>query len=226
MIPPTKGSPAALGLTARPRLRGWSHLLATVPALAMTGVLLGLAAGHPDRQVELLVYGLSAVALFAVSGTYHTRTWSPPRRALMRRLDHATIFLLVAGTYTPVSLTLLSGAWRVVIFTTAWVLAAVGMVLVVSTLRIPRWVLAGCYLLQGWVAIAALPVIGSAVGGGGLALVLVGGGLYTLGAVAYAVRWPTPVPGWFGYHEVFHLLVIAANALFFAFMVTQVARRA
>jgi hemolysin III len=210
---------------AKPRLRGWSHLAATVPALVMTVTLVALAHGHMGRQFALLVYGASSVLLFAVSGIYHTFNWAPPRRALLRRLDHANIFLLVAGTYTPVVLTLLSGAWMITLISVVWAIAVVGIALVVPSMRLPRQLLAGLYVTQGWVAIIALPVIVGAVGGGGMVLILTAGGLYTLGAFAYAFRWPTVVKGWFEYHEVFHVFVIAANAMFFSFMVVEVAGR-
>lgn len=212
-------------MPGRPHLRGWSHAVATAPAAVGTVILVVLARGHVGRQFALALYGVSSVVLFGVSGLYHVGTWSPRRRALLRRLDHANIFLLVAATYTPVTLSLLNGAWMITIISTVWGLALLGICLVVPTLRVPRGLLAGCYLLQGWVAIAALPVITGVVGGGGLALMLAGGLLYTVGALAYAFKWPNPVPRWFGYHEVFHLFVIAANALFFTFMVAEVARR-
>lgn len=213
------------GAGVKPRLRGWSHLIATGPAVAMTVVLLALARGHTGRQFALLVYGAASVVLFAVSGLYHTINWAPRPRALLRRLDHANIFLLVAGTYTPVVLTLLTGAWMITLISVTWAIAAVGIALVVPSTRLPRQVLASLYLVQGWVAIVALPVIVGVVGYSGLALLLAAGGLYSLGAVAYVLRWPTIVKGWFGYHEVFHVFVIAANATFFGFMVAEVARR-
>lgn len=188
-------------------------------------VLVALAGGHPGRQWALLVYCLSATWLFLVSGLYHVGKWTPGQRALLRRTDHANIFVLVAGTYTPVTVALLGGTWRVVILAVVWGIAVVGGAIVVAALGIPRGLLAGMYLLQGWVALAAMPAIAMAVGGGGLAVLLAGGALYTAGAVCYALRRPDPFPDWFGYHEVFHALVIAANACFVAFMVAEVVRR-
>lgn len=210
---------------AKPRLRGWSHAVSTLPAIAGTVVLVLLARGHIGRQFALAAYGFISVLLFAVSGVYHVGTWSPRVRARLRRFDHSNIFLLVAGTYTPVAVTVLGGAWMISILSIVWGLAVIGIAIVVSPLRMPRALLAGCYVLQGWVAIVALPVITSKVGGGGLALLLVGGALYTTGAIAYALKRPNLVPGWFGYHEVFHVFVIAANALFFSFMAAYIAQR-
>lgn len=206
----------------RPRLRGWSHLVATVPWLLGSLALVNLAAGHPGRQAALAVYGAASVWLFAVSGLYHVVTWSPPRRALLRRLDHANIFLLVAATYTPVMLTLTPPAWGISVVAAAWTLAVAGVAVSLSRVALPRWAVASLYLLIGWVAVVAMPVITTAVGVGGLLLLLCAGVLYSLGAVAYAARRPAPNAVWFGYHEVFHALVIAANAVFFAFMMLEV----
>ncbi len=185
-------------------------------------MLVLLAGGHPARQAGLALYGAASVWLFAVSGVYHVVTWSPRPRAALRRLDHANIFVLVAATYTPVMLTLTSPAWGVAIVATVWVLAAAGISVSLSPVTMPRGVLAGLYLLLGWVSVVAIPVIAAAVGVGGLLLLLGAGLLYSAGAVAYALRRPTLAPGWFGYHELFHALVIAANALFFVFMVLEV----
>jgi hemolysin III len=216
------GAARVAAAVARPRLRGWSHLVMSVPALAGTVMLVLLARGDAGRQLALLVYGLSSVLLFATSGVYHVGTWSPPVRARLRRLDHANIFLLIAGTYTPVTLTLLSGAWKVAIICIVWGLAVAGVAVVVSPVPVPRWLLAACYVGMGWVAIIALPVIAGAAGAGPIALIIAAGILYSTGAVLYATRWPRLSPRWFGYHEVFHLLVIAANALFFTLMVVEV----
>jgi hemolysin III len=206
----------------RPRLRGWSHLLVTVPWIAGTVALVGLARGHPGRQAALALYGAASVWLFGVSGVYHVVTWSPRRRAVLRRLDHANIFLLVAATYAPVMLTLATPAWGISIVAVVWTLAAAGIAVSMSHLVLPRWALAGLYLLIGWVSVIALPVVTAAVGADGLMLLLGAGFLYSLGAVAYARRRPALLPSWFGYHELFHALVIAANALLFAFMVIEV----
>ena len=209
-------------IARRPRLRGWSHLVATVPWAVGTVVLVILATGHPARQAGLAIYGAASVWLFGISGLYHVVTWPAPRRAALRRLDHANIFILVAATYTPVMLTLTSAAWGISIVTVVWVLAVAGIAVSFTPLALPRRVLAGLYLLLGWVSVVAMPVIATAVGVGGLMFLLAAGALYSAGAVAYALRRPVLSPRWFGYHELFHALVIAANALFFAFMVVEV----
>jgi hemolysin III len=211
-----------LPTTRRPRLRGWSHLVVALPWAIGTVVLVALAGGHPARQAGVALYGVASVWLFGVSGLYHVVTWPPHRRALLRRLDHANIFVLVAATYTPVMLTLTSPAWGISIVATVWVLALAGVVVSLTPVVLPRGALAGLYLLLGWVSVVAMPVIAVAVGVGGLMLLLGAGLLYSTGAAAYALRRPVLSPTWFGYHELFHALVIAANALFFAFMVIEV----
>jgi hemolysin III len=206
----------------RPRLRGWSHLLATLPWAAGTVALAGLASGHPGRQAALALYGAASVWLFGISGVYHVVTWSPHPRAVLRRLDHANIFVLIAATYTPVMLTLTSPAWGISIVAAVWALAAAGVAVSTTRVALPRWGVAGLYLLIGWVSVIAIPVVTEAVGFGGLMLLLGAGLLYSLGAIAYALRRPVLAPSWFGYHELFHVLVVAANALFFVFMVVEV----
>ncbi len=210
------------GRVPRPRLRGWSHLVATVPWLGGTVALVALAAGHPGRQLAVAVYGTASVWLFLISGLYHVITWSPRRRAMLRRLDHANIFVLVAATYTPVMLTLTARAWGVSVVATVWTLAVAGIAVSMSRVALPRWALAGLYLAVGWVAVAATPVLVAAVGTGGMLMILGAGLLYSAGAVAYALRRPSLAPAWFGYHELFHMMVICANALLFSFMVIEV----
>jgi hemolysin III len=213
---------AAVVSARRPRLRGWSHLVAAVPWAVGTVVLVALAAGHPGRQAGLALYGAASVWLFGVSGLHHVVTWSPRRRAALRRLDHANIFVLVAATYTPVMLTLTSPAWGISIVITVWALALAGAGASLTRMVLPRGALAGLYLLLGWVSVVAMPVIAAAIGVGGMALLLGAGLLYSAGAAAYALRRPALNPSWFGYHELFHALVIAANAMFFTFMLVEV----
>lgn len=202
---------------AKPLLRGWSHAVATVAAAAGTVLLVARTGGDRPKQLSVLVYGLSLVVLFGVSALYHVGTWAPPRRALLRRLDHANIFVLIAGTYTPVAVNVLHGGWRVAVLATLWGAALAGIVGVAPVLRTPRWALIGVYLLMGWVGLLVLPQLAGTVGAG--VLLLAGGGaLYSAGAVIYALRRPRLWPRVFGYHEVFHLLVIAASCLFFAFV--------
>ena len=198
----------------KPFLRGWFHAAAALAAVIFTIVLCWRSWNDHPRLLSLLVYGLSMIELYTVSAAYHIGSWREPIRRRLRALDHANIFILIAGTYTPLCFNLLSGWLRPTILITIWLLAVVGVGLTTATLRIPRWLSAGLYVAMGWVAILALPAFLAVVPWMALALVLLGGLLYTLGAIIYARRWPNPFPRVFGFHEIFHLLVIAGSVAF------------
>ncbi|WP_321167676.1 PAQR family membrane homeostasis protein TrhA [Baekduia soli] len=166
-------------------------------------------------RVSAVVYGGGLCALFAASGVYHRWPWNPRWRPMLRRLDHSTIFVFIAASYTPVALLVMHGALRWAILGAAWTGAAVGIVLSLAWITAPRAVSAGCYLALGWVSVAALPQLISGLPIAPLVLLASGGVLYTVGAVVYATRRPDPWPRTFGFHEVFHLLVIAAAAVQF-----------
>jgi hemolysin III len=204
--------------TVKPRWRGLSHLLAFGVSL-LTGPLLVLAAPTLGARLVLGVYGLSLSALFGVSALYHRPTWSPRVRRWLRRLDHATIFFAIAGTYTAIAGLTLPGATAWVVLTVVWSGALIGAALQLCRGVAARWLSAGPYLALGWVAVAVMPQLAQTLGRGGLALLLGGALLYTLGAVVYARKRPDPRPLVFGYHEVFHLLVIAAAAAHYATVV-------
>ena len=221
-LPPPPGAVRG-ALLPRPLLRGWSHAVAVIPAIVATVVLAHQTRHDRLKQSTLLVYGIASVLLFAGSALYHLAGTGPRRRAVFRRIDHVNIFILVAATYTPIVATVLDGAWRLGILIAVWVIALVGVAaLALPGWEIPRGVRAACYVGQGCIGIAALPRIAAAAGWSGVAILLVAGALYTLGAVAYSLRWPRLWPRVFGYHEVFHLLVIIANAGFFVFMLRRV----
>jgi hemolysin III len=198
----------------KPLLRGVSHEIAAGVALAGLVALVLLAPG-PRGRVAALVYGLSLVALFSVSALYHRPTWSPRARLWMRRLDHSAIFLLIAGTFTPLCL-LLGDARARTMLAVVWVGAGLGILRALVWPRAPRVVATALYLLLGWAAVPLVPAMYRALGGASLALLAAGGVLYSVGAVIYATRRPDPFPRVFGYHEVFHALVIAAAGLHFA----------
>jgi hemolysin III len=164
------------------------------------------------QRVAAAVFAASVAAMFGVSALYNRVTWSPSWRRRMRRLDHTTIFLFIAGSYTPVGLVVLSGAWRIVILAVVWggVSAAVLVSLVFP--EAPKWVAATIGVALGWVGAAAFPKLLDGVGPWGVTLALLAGLLYTAGALVYARRRPDPYPTVFGYHELFHALVIAAVA--------------
>jgi hemolysin III len=206
----------------KPLLRGYLHAGAAVAAVICTILLAVASASDRAKQISLVIYGASSILLFGWSALYHLGNWSPRTRKLFRRIDHANIFVLIAGTYTPIAFNTLTGPWRVALLAIIWSLAALGMVAAAPALRIPRPVMVGLYVAMGWVALAFLPQIASAVGLASIGLLALGGALYTLGALAYALHKPNPWPRVFGYHEVFHLATIAAAASFLAFMVHDV----
>jgi hemolysin III len=200
----------------KPRLRGVSHQWAFFVSL-VTGAVLVIAAPSGRATFAAAVYAVSVAALFGTSALYHRITWpSQAARRWMRRLDHSMIFLLIAGTYTPFALLVLDGTLATVILALVWGGAAAGILLKLVWIDAPKTLVAAVYVTLGWVAVAAFPDLIDQIGIGGVAMVAAGGVLYTLGAVVYALKRPDPVPTVFGYHEVFHALVIAAAALQYA----------
>jgi hemolysin III len=204
---------------ARPRLRGVSHQWAFFCSL-VTGSVLVIAAPAGRPTVASAIYAASVAALFGTSALYHRVTWpTVSARRWMRRLDHSMIFLLIAGTYTPFALLVLEGTLATVILVVVWAGALGGIVLKLVWIDAPKVVVALLYVALGWVAVAAFPDLIDGLGVLGSVLVVAGGLLYTAGAAVYAFRRPDPVPAVFGYHEVFHALVIAAAALQYAVVV-------
>ena len=158
----------------------------------------------------MAIYAAAVPGLFGASALYHRVTWSPPVRRWMRRLDHSMIFVLIAGTYTPFALLVLQGTLATVVLAVVWGGALGGVVLKLVWIDAPKWLVAGVYVALGWVAVAAMPQLFDRAGVTATSLLLGGGLLYTAGALVYATQRPDPVPTVFGYHEVFHALVIAA----------------
>jgi hemolysin III len=207
---------ATLPAHIKPRLRGVSHQWAFFVSIAAGAVLVMLAPAG-EARLATAIYSLSVVALFGVSAVYHRVNWiSATARRWMRRLDHTMIFFLIAGTYTPFALLVLDGTLANAILVTVWGGAAAGVVLNLVWVDSPKWVTATVYIAVGWVALAAFPELISELGVIATALIAAGGVLYTLGAIVYALRRPDPAPAVFGYHEIFHLLVIAAAAIQYA----------
>ncbi len=200
----------------KPRLRGVSHQWAFFVSCVI-GAALVIAAPAGTPRLAAAVYAVSVSALFGVSALYHRITWpSAAARRWMRRLDHSAIFLLIAGTYTPFALLVLDGAIATVILVVVWAGALGGILLKLVWIDAPKLLTAIVYVALGWVAVAAFPDLLDELGVTGTALVVAGGLLYTAGALVYALRRPDPVPTVFGYHEVFHALVIVAAALQYA----------
>ncbi len=198
----------------KPTWRGVLHQAAFFVSL-VTGAALVWAAPTAGSKAVMLVYALSISALFGVSALFHRRHWSPAARRRMRRADHSTIFIAIAGSYTAVAGIALSGWSRTVVLCIVWGGALTGIALRQLWLDAPKWVVALPYAVVGWAALAVLPQLFRALGGVGFTLLLIGGVAYTAGAVVYAVKRPDPVPGVFGYHEVFHACTIIGATLHF-----------
>jgi hemolysin III len=200
-----------------PLLRGVLHAWAFWFALAAGAALVVLA---PDARarVAAVVYGLGLCALFAGSGLYHRWRWNPRWRPLLRRIDHSTIFVFIAASYTPIALLVLDGALRVVVLAGVWAGAAAGVCFSVAWITAPRVLTAGTYLALGWFAVITIPQLADRLDAAALALLAAGGLLYTAGAIVYAAKRPNPWPATFGFHEVFHAFVVAAAAAHFAAM--------
>jgi hemolysin III len=204
----------ALAPPGKPLLRGISHEIAAAVAL-FAWIALALAADAGRARAAANVYGASLFTLFLVSAAYHRPTWTPRARLVMRRLDHSAIFFLIAGTYTPFCLLLPEGT-GVPLLALVWGGAAAGILQSIVWVRAPKPLVAAVYVLLGWVIVPVLPALHAELGPGAIALLGAGGAAYTLGAVVYATRRPDPFPRVFGYHEVFHALVIVAAVCHFA----------
>jgi hemolysin III len=202
--------------SVKPRLRGVSHEWAFFISLVL-GAALIVAAKTPEATLAVAIYAVSLSALLGTSALYHRVDWKRPEvRRWMRRLDHSMIFFLIAGTYTPFALLVLDGPLADAILVVVWIGAIAGAVVETVWIDHPKWVAALIYMSLGWVAVAAFPQLWVDMGATGTLLVAAGGLLYTAGAVVYATQRPNPNPRVFGYHEVFHALVIAAAAAHFA----------
>jgi hemolysin III len=190
--------------------------------MVATIVLAVMAGGDPGKRLTVVIYGATMVLLFSGSALYHIPNWSDRTRELLRRLDHSNIFLLIAGTYTPIAFALLQGWQRLGVLGSVWGLSLCGVGIAVSGVKVPRWLFTSLYLAVGWVAVLATPAIFGRVGAGGGLLLVLGGVLYSIGAVCYALKRPVLWRRVFSYHEVFHLFVIAASVSFLLFIVTYV----
>lgn len=195
-------------IPAKPGMRGWLHA-GMFPVVLVTGVLLVASAISPRGRIACAVFVLTACALFGVSALYHRGNWNVRTAALLRRLDHANIFLIIAGSYTPLSVLLLSRHDATLLLGGVWLGALAGVAFRVFWLSAPRWLYTPCYVLLGWAAMFYLPEFWRAGGPMVVWLIMAGGVFYSVGAVIYALKRPNPSPRWFGFHELFHALTIA-----------------
>jgi hemolysin III len=207
----------------REPVSGLTHLAGVLLALIALIVLLTKAAYRMDQLVAFGVFGLSLIALYSASAMYHLMPVSPAATARLRKLDHITIFILIAGTYTPVCVLALEGGWRAGLLGLIWTLALCGVALKLLWMEAPRWLSVGVYLAMGWLAVIAASAIFRAIPYGGIAWILGGGLVYSAGALIYALKRPNLVPGVFGFHELWHLFVLAGSACHFWAMLRYIA---
>ena len=211
----------------RPGLRepvnGLTHLIAAGAAAVGLVALLALAWGDPVRVLSLLVYGASLVLLFAASGIYHSVNAGPLVTARLRKFDHAAIYILIAGTYTPLCLHFFTGFWQWGMVAVIWTLALTGVVVKLFVIRAPRWLNAAVYLVMGWLGILGAGEIWRQMPPGAIAWLALGGALFTAGAVIYVLKRPDPWPGVFGFHEIWHVFIILAALAHFVLMARYVA---
>ena len=201
----------------REPVNGLTHLVGGLIASVGLIVLLVTAAseGRVDQLVAFGVFGSSLIALYTASALYHLLPLSAAGVARLRRVDHMSIFVLIAGTYTPFCLLALDGRWRVGLLGLVWGLALCGILLKVHWMDAPRWLSVALYLGMGWVALVAAPALFQALPAGGMAWVLAGALVYSVGALIYGLKRPNPIPGVFGFHELWHLFVVAGSACHF-----------
>ncbi|WP_406060438.1 hemolysin III family protein [Micromonospora sp. NBC_00860] len=206
---PLRLKPVDIG---KPRMRGWLHTYAFFVAVVCGIVLCSIAATRPGWAplVSCVIYSLTVCGLFGTSALYHRRVWSERGYQVMRRMDHSMIFLFIAGTYTPLCVMLLAPRPATVMLALVWGGALAGVAVKVVWPHAPRWVSAPLYLALGWVAVAMLPEILHGGGVAALVLLIVGGAIYSIGAVFYALRRPNPWPTVFGHHEFFHACTLLA----------------
>lgn len=199
----------------KPRLRGWLHFGAAPLALVLG---LGLMVPTPTAPLRaaVAVYTLTTILLFGVSAAYHLGAGRPRVNAFLRQLDHANIYLFIAGSYTPFAVAMPSATLRWTILGLVWGIAVIGLIVRVAWTSAPRWLVVASYVGLGWVAIFFLPAMYNALGAAVVILLALGGLLYTIGGVIYARKRPNPHPDWFGFHELFHSLTIAAYLVQYA----------
>jgi hemolysin III len=200
-----------------PRLRGLLHAYAFWFAAVAAAVLVALA---PTGQARLAatIYGTGLCALFAASALYHRWRWSPRWKPILRRVDHSAIYVFIAATTTPIALLVLDGTVQVVVLASVWTGAVLGVAFALAWIDAPRLLVCGTYLAVGWAGVVAVPQLLAEVGVAAFVLFLLGGVLYSAGATIYAARRPDPWPRVFGFHEIFHLLVVAAALVHFIAM--------
>jgi hemolysin III len=192
-------------------MRGWLHA-GTFPVAVVAGVVLVILAPSTEVRISAAIYSFTAALLFGVSAMYHRGEWSDRTRDALKRFDHSNIFLIIAGTYTPFALILLPDGQAAILLALVWAGAVIGILFRVLWIGAPRWLYVPIYLALGWASVFWLPEFASNGGAAVITLIIVGGLFYTVGAIVYGTKRPNPSPRWFGFHEVFHALTLAAFA--------------
>lgn len=206
----------------RPQWRGWSHRVAAVLAWP-TAIVAALSVPAGTPRTSVLVFGVCIAIMFSVSAIAHLRRWSPHVTEVLLRADHTAIYLAIAGTATPIALLGLSGTGRAVVLWGSWGAAVVGIVVEWLPFASPRGFANTAYLTMGWLPVLFLPALFRQAGWQAVALLMAGGALYTVGAVIVGARRPDPVPHVFGYHEIWHLMVVGAVGFHYAMVLTALA---
>ena len=200
----------ALAITEpKPRLRGWIHL-AAFPTAIIAGLILIATAPTLTGRLATTVYIATSAALFGISALYHRTTLTERATTRLKRLDHANIYLIIAGTYTPIAALALHGTARTALLTAIWTGALAGVAFRTLWLSAPRWLYTVLYIALGWAAVFVMPQLLAGAGTAATVLIITGGVLYTVGGVIYALKRPNPSVQWFGFHEVFHAFTVAA----------------
>ena len=207
----------------REPVNGLTHLITAGAALMGLVVLLVIGWGQPRKVVSLVVYGISLVLLFLASGIYHSVNAKPETMLKLRKFDHAAIYLLIAGTYTPICFNMLDGFWKWGMLGVVWGLALAGIVVKFFFINAPRWVTAGVYIVMGWLSILGVQEILDALPLGAVFWLAAGGVIFTIGAVVYITKKMDFVPGVFGFHEIWHIFVILGALAHFVMMAVYIA---
>ncbi|MGH8861975.1 MAG: PAQR family membrane homeostasis protein TrhA [Jatrophihabitantaceae bacterium] len=210
--PASSSSLVAAVAEFKPRLRGFLHSYAAAISIVSGAVLISVASaqrGGP-AAASTSIYSVTVTLLFGISALYHRRTWSPRAHKIMKRLDHSMIYVFIAGTYTPIAVLTLSRTAAIAVLVAVWTGALFGVALQTAWPHAPRWLTVPCYIALGWVAVFVMPQLMHNAGIAALVLIIAGGVVYTIGGVVYGIKRPNPVPGVFGFHEVFHACTLVA----------------
>lgn len=192
----------------RDPVSGLTHLVSAMAALVGMAVLLIVARSQTTRMIAFLIYGLSLILMFSASATYHLVQAGPKAKAILRKIDHSAIYVLIAGTYTPICLSFFTGFWRWGLLSIVWAIAVIGVGTKMFVINAPRWISAGLYLVMGWLSSIAIREIFQTMPAGAIAWLVAGGLFFTFGALIYILKKPDPYPAVFGFHEIWHIFVI------------------